>query len=196
MLNPGTWSGIFYFCIQMRTILLLLICISGSAKPFYKCQGGKVRFTSVQTLETIKAVNSQLRGIIDAENGQFHFVVPMAQFEGFNSPLQKEHFNENYIETHRHPDASFRGHIIESLTWETPAKLSVRAKGDFTVHGLTKDMLLLVDVQIISAVEIRIHCKFQLSLNDFGIKIPRMVHKKLAELIEVEVDCSLIKSKT
>lgn len=180
----------------MRAFLLVLLCFSASAKPFYKCQRGQVRFTSVKTLETIKASNNNLRGIVDAQNGQFHFVVPIVQFEGFNSPLQKEHFNENYLESDRYPEASFHGHIIESFRWDTPAKLSVRAKGDFTLHGVVQAMLLFAEIQIFSSEEIRVRCKFQLSLLDFGIKIPRMVHKKLAELIEVEVDCRLIKSKS
>jgi hypothetical protein len=39
----------------------------------------------------------------------------MQTFEGFNSALQREHFNENYIESNRFPDASFNGKIIEDI---------------------------------------------------------------------------------
>jgi hypothetical protein len=46
---------------------------------------------------------------------------------------------------------------------------------------------------VISEQEIRIKSQFKISLSEFGIKIPRMVHKKLAEMIDVSLDCRLIK---
>ncbi len=38
-------------------------------------------------------------------------------FKGFNSALQKEHFNENYMESENFPYASFEGKIIEDIDY-------------------------------------------------------------------------------
>jgi polyisoprenoid-binding protein YceI len=118
----------------------------------------------------------------------------MNTFEGFNSPLQKEHFNENYIESNRFPEAQFIGRVIEQIDWAKPGNYPIRAKGDFMLHGLTKNLIIPSQIQVISEQEIRIKSQFKISLSEFGIKIPRMVHKKLAEMIDVSLDCRLIKT--
>jgi hypothetical protein len=53
----------------------------------------------------------------------------MRSFQGFNSPLQKEHFNENYVESDKFPEASFKGKIIEDQDLTVDGTYELRAKG-------------------------------------------------------------------
>jgi len=177
----------------MKSLLLLFLYLIPS-KEYYKIQESNVRFTSSQTQETIRAYSKALKGVIDENSGHFRFSIAMNTFEGFNSPLQKEHFNENYIESNRFPEAQFIGRVIEQIDWAKPGNYPIRAKGDFMLHGLTKNLIIPSQIQVISEQEIRIKSQFKISLSEFGIKIPRMVHKKLAEMIDVSLDCRLIKT--
>ncbi|HRD51988.1 MAG TPA: hypothetical protein PKY96_04995, partial [Flavobacteriales bacterium] len=57
----------------------------------------QVRFTSTAPLETITAGNDRVKGVLDRADRSFAVQVPIVEFMGFNAPLQREHFNENYM---------------------------------------------------------------------------------------------------
>ena len=59
---------------------------------------GSINFTSDAPLEVIKAESEKLAGIINLGDRTFTFSIPMNSFNGFNSALQRTHFNENYLE--------------------------------------------------------------------------------------------------
>ena len=58
------------------------------------CREGYVHFKSDAPLELIQASSRELAGVINCENLTFAYTIPINSFEGFNSPLQKEHFRE------------------------------------------------------------------------------------------------------
>ena len=88
------------------------------ADSIFRCDNGKVSFKSDAPLEVIKAKSAKLRGAIDPANQSFAWTVEIKTFEGFNNPLQREHFNENYMESKRYPKASFVGKIIEKIDFQ------------------------------------------------------------------------------
>jgi len=47
---------------------------------------------------------------LDTESGDFVFRVLIRSFE-FEKALMQEHFNENYLESHKFPNASFQGKV-------------------------------------------------------------------------------------
>ena len=69
---------------------------------------GEVSFVSDAPLERIAASNSAVTGMLDLKQRTFVVRIPMRLFSGFNSPLQQEHFHENYVESQEFPNALFR----------------------------------------------------------------------------------------
>jgi hypothetical protein len=61
----------------------------------------------------INASSDRLKGVLDPAARTFAFSIDMSSFDGFNSPVQKEHFNENYIESKKHPKAIFPGVLLK-----------------------------------------------------------------------------------
>ena len=92
-----------------------------------------ISFSSDAPLELITAKSSELNGAIETETKQFAFSVKVNSFKGFNSGFQKEHFNENYLESDKYPDATFKGKIIEDVDFTKNGVSDVRAKGILTV---------------------------------------------------------------
>lgn len=85
-------------------------------------------FVSDAPLERIAAASDQLKAAVDIEKQTFLFVLDNASFKGFNSPLQQEHFHENYMESRTYPQTSFKGKIIETLSPAASTSQVVRAK--------------------------------------------------------------------
>jgi YceI-like domain len=181
---------------RLKKILLqlLLYCfVSGiynagaqNNSTIYMVKKSTVSFHSNTKLELIKASSTQLKGVIDAEKRTFAFSVAMKSFEGFNSPLQKEHFNENYMESDRFATASFSGHIIEEDDFTKDGTYNIRAKGKFSIHGVEQERILQGDLVVKKGV-IKLNCMFTVFLSEHDIKIPRIVHEKLASEINVLV---------
>lgn len=80
-------------------------------------------------LELIEARSIELKGLIDPAKQTFAFSVSTNSFEGFNSKLQREHFNENYLESAKYPKSTFTGKIIEKVDFTTNGEHIICAKG-------------------------------------------------------------------
>ena len=174
------------------TTVFILFLASSFRDPvnIFNISKGTITFTSDAPLELITASSSELKGIIETEKKQFAFSVKVRSFKGFNSGFQKEHFNENYLESDKYPDATFSGKIIEDVDFTKNNIISVRAKGKLVVHGVAKERIIKGDMTIKNGA-IFIKSNFTVLLADHNIPIPKVVHEKLASEIKVEVNSEL-----
>ena len=131
------------------SILFVLLCVAGTkAPPVFLTGNGTINFRSDTRLEFIRASSKELKGAIDTDKKSFSFKIRMRSFQGFNSPLQREHFNENYMESESYPEATFNGKIIEDIDFTTPGKYSVRAKGILFIHGIEQERIIKSEIEI------------------------------------------------
>jgi len=156
----------------------------------YKTAVGKISFVSNAPLEVISAKSGKMEGVIDAGALSFAFSVVIQTFEGFNNGLQKQHFNENYLETNKYPTATFSGKIIEHIDVSTPGTYQIRAKGQLNIHGRSKERIIKVDL-ISTGTEIKASTSFMVPLIDHQIEVPRIVNQKIAQEIAVTVQATL-----
>ncbi|MBU6343626.1 MAG: YceI family protein, partial [Bacteroidetes bacterium] len=104
--------------------------------------------SSTAPLETIRAGSNQLKGAFDLESHTFAWSVDVKTIAGFNSSLQQEHFNENYMESAKYPKAVFTGKIIEKIPLEQDGIYMVRAKGMLEAHGVARERIIKVKLEI------------------------------------------------
>lgn len=177
----------------MIFILLLFAGITPTllqAQARVSADNGSILFVSEAPLETIQARSKALRGTLEYDSRRFAFTVHVNTFQGFNSALQKEHFNENYMESDRFPDATFTGRILDAVDLRKPGNHTVRAKGMLSLHGHSVERIIPV-MLVVKAGELKASSDFLVSLADHGIHIPRVVHQKIAEEIRVSVNLAL-----
>jgi polyisoprenoid-binding protein YceI len=160
----------------------------------YIVQRGEIHFKSDAPLELIEAKSKQLKGVIDMEERAFAFSVDMGSFEGFNSPLQKEHFNENYLETKQYKSATFTGKIIEKDDFTKDGTYTIRTKGKLTIHGITKERIIKSEITT-KGGKIMVRSSFTVLLDEHGISIPKIVYQKIAEEIAVDVEADFVEMK-
>jgi polyisoprenoid-binding protein YceI len=154
---------------------------------------GSITFSSDAPLELIKASSNEMKGKLDMSKKIFAFSIRINSFTGFNSPLQKEHFNENYMESVQYPNAFFSGRIIEDIDLIKDGAYSVRAKGNLTIHGITQERIIKSDL-LVKDGKITMKAGFTILLADHNILVPKVVHEKLASEIKVEVKADLVAS--
>ncbi|HEY0656032.1 MAG TPA: YceI family protein [Chryseosolibacter sp.] len=151
----------------------------------YSIEKGKINFTSNAQLELIKASSDGPQGLLDPATNQFAFTIDIKTFQGFNSALQREHFNEKYMESEKFPRARFSGKIIESVDFTTNGTFDVRAKGDLEIHGIKQTRIIKSKLTIKDGL-VEIESRFIVPLSDHNITIPNIVSQKIATEIEVE----------
>jgi polyisoprenoid-binding protein YceI len=91
------------------------------------------------------------------------------------------------METDRFPAASFSGHIIEEDDFTKDGIYSIRAKGKLNIHGVEQERIIHGDLVVKNGL-IKLKSKFTVILAEHDIKIPRIVHEKLASEIIIELN--------
>jgi len=163
------------------------------AQKKFTIDKGEVSFTSNAKLELINAVSKKINGRIDPSTGQFAFLVKIQSFQGFNSKLQQEHFNESFMETDKYFDATFSGKIIESIDFSHDGVYDVRAKGNLVIHGKKQPRILHGRMQITKGT-LQILSDFSVPLADHDIKIPQLITEKIATEILVKLNVSMVQN--
>lgn len=176
LLRPGLW---LLLCGLHGTLF------SQGRKVFFSLNGS-VHFRSDAPQELIKAESKELKGAIETTAKTFSFKIRISSFEGFNSGLQRIHFNENYLESAVYPEASFKGKIIEDIDFTKDGRYEIRAKGILNIHGIDQERIIKSEL-IIKQGKMYIQSAFTVLLPDHNIPIPRIVKDKLAQEIKVEM---------
>ncbi len=166
-------------------------CISQIASSYYTNKG-KVVFASTNALERIEAKSQELKGVLNSSTANFAFVVRVVSFDGFNTALQKDHFNENYLESEKYPLASFQGRLLDDFDFSKDGISHVRAKGVFKIHGMEHEKIIKVAL-VKNSNTISVITDFEILLSDYDIRIPRIVHGKISPEIKISVNADLVK---
>jgi len=180
------------FLKRFGTFIIVFFYTAVIAQNKFNVQKGEIAFTSNAQLELIKASSDKVIGILDPATNQFVFSVPIQSFKGFNSDLQRQHFNDNYLESEKFPKATFSGKLIEQIDFARDSSYIVRAKGDLDIHGLKQTRIIKSKLTIKNGV-VRIESDFLVPLADHNISIPKIVNQKIANEIEVNFKALMIR---
>lgn len=183
-------------CIQIIFLFLITgaVAFPQAKNTIYLSRNGRVSFLSDAPLELIKATNTNLSGVLDINDRSFSFQIPIKAFEGFNSSLQKVHFNEDYMETELFPYSTFKGRIIEEIDLSVPGQYKIRAKGKLIIHGVEIDRIIRCDL-VSTAGKIDVKAEFTVFIADHNISIPSILNQKIATEIKVDVKLTFIPSE-
>ena len=181
--------------MKLKSVIALTLLVGLSAtlqaQKKYSVEKGDINFTSNAELELIRASSDQVQGLIDPASNQFAFSIDIKSFRGFNSELQREHFNEKYMESERYPKARFSGKIIEQIDFTAPGTYEVRSKGELEIHG-QKQTRIIKSTIIVSTGRIQVASRFFVPLADHNISIPNIVSQKIATEIEVDFKATMV----
>jgi polyisoprenoid-binding protein YceI len=173
----------------MRTLFAMLAFLA-CCTPLYAQSpsvwmetDGYTHFYSKALVEDIEAANLHAASAINTGTNDIAVKIPIAQFQFANS-LMQEHFNENYLESDKYPNATFKGKVAGVADWSKPGTYDVTAKGQLTMHGKTRDVTLQGQLTI-EAGTLQLDCEFEVALADYDIEIPKIMFSKIAERVKV-----------
>ncbi len=178
----------------LSLFILLGSFISAKAQSRYYIEDGQIDFESDAPLELIEATTTNMAGVLDLDKKAFAIAIPISSFHGFNSALQREHFNENYMESEKYPKGIFRGIILDEINLRKNGYYTVTTQGKLNLHGIEKTRKVTCDI-VVENGTIKVNSNFDVELVDHNIKIPTIVKQKLSETITINVDVNFATRK-
>ena len=165
-------------------MLCVAIAVCGSsAAQSYLSRSAQLRFFSATPLEDIEAKTSSGVCRVNFETDVVECGVLMKSFV-FRKSLMQTHFNDNYVESDKYPQAFFRGTMknFNGVTERLPAKVEV--EGALTLHGVTQPLIIAIEFSGTTA-KLQGATTFKVKPADYKITIPALVRNNIAKEIEV-----------
>ena len=162
------------------------------AQNKYMTRTGSAHFVADGIIkDDVQARSNTVTAVLDASNGQVQARIPVNSFV-FRKALMQEHFNENYLESHRFPNASFKGQIQgwNDQLLQKSGSQKIRFVGTLEVHGVARDINEAGLLEVSNGF-IHLETDFKLVVADYRIKVPALVRDKIAKEAEVHVQANL-----
>jgi hypothetical protein len=169
---------------------ILIFNFSSAQNKLYSSNKSEFSFFSKTPLEDIDANNTRASSIINLSNRELVVRIPVSQFQ-FKNKLMQQHFNENYMESEKFPNATFKGKINEEIDLNKAGSYSVSASGMLNIHGIDQNRNLVGKLTV-SENSLLLETKFEVLLVDHKIDIPKLVFKKIAEKINVSASINYV----
>lgn len=174
----------------MKTVLAILIMFfmalgEGSAQNIYFSNAVELSFFSEARFENIEATSKKGSSAINVATREYAFKVPIQSFK-FDKGLMQEHFNENYMESDKHPHAVFKGKIREDVDLSRDGTYKVTASGDLNIHGISKARTVN-GVIVVKNGQMLLTSEFLVPVSDHNIDIPNDKLSNISQNISVKV---------
>ncbi|CAG5012790.1 hypothetical protein DYBT9275_05248 [Dyadobacter sp. CECT 9275] len=179
-------------------ISLLLVCSCGksfgqASSVLFATSSGETRFSSDTPLENILAVNKKTQVILNTVKNEIAVRMNIREFV-FPNKLMQEHFNENYMDSDKFPVATFSGTLDSAPDFSKDGQYDISATGNFTLRGVTKKRTLKGLMKVTGGT-ISIASEFEVALEDHKIEVPQVVFVKIAQVIKVKANYTLVPYK-
>ena len=169
--------------------LLLLVNITFGQRLLTR--SGEIKFdASMPNLVEIAGKINTVSAILDQATGQFATNVIIKSIR-FKVPLMEEHFNENYMESSKYSNSTFKGKITGFDAKKlSPNKVAYDIEGDLTIHGISKKVKTKIYLSL-NGNKVAASGNFLVHAQDYGIEIPSLVKEKFANQIKVSFNFDL-----
>ncbi|MCJ8210992.1 YceI family protein [Mucilaginibacter sp. RS28] len=169
-------------------ILLAWMHIFQTGQGTFVSKNAKISLFSKAPLEDIDATSTKGTSVFNAQTGDLAFSVPIHSFQ-FEKSLMQEHFNENYMESDKYPNATFKGKVQENVDVTKDGSYPITVAGTLVVHGVKQNRTIKGNLMVKNGA-VTMTAEFVVMCKDHNIDIPKLVFQKIAESIQVKVEAN------
>jgi len=162
------------------------------AQQVYVSRNATISFYSSAPIEDIQAQTSQAVSAVNLATGSVYFKVQIRSFR-FPKSLMQEHFNTDYMGSDQYPYAEFSGKLQGLPADPADGAYPVMVDGKLTIHGVSKEYKENGTLTLNSG-RLTIVSSFKVKLADHRIKIPSLLFQHIAEVVDVKVNATYLKS--
>ena len=158
-----------------------------------------ITFDSNADIETIVGTTNKARGTVKADLekgvGSVSLTVPVASLKT-GIDMRDEHLrSDKWLDAEKFPEIKFASKKVEPVK---DSKSKVKVTGEFTMHGVTKEVTVVVDWKELPAEAVKkaqfpegrwlkFSTEFPVKLSDYGVAIPEGVGPKVSDTWTVKM---------
>jgi polyisoprenoid-binding protein YceI len=195
----------------IKTIILLIALVSLSFAQGFKVKAtgeqtfnfedkrNQVKFFSTTPLEDITGISNDVKGkvslnVSDIKTIKGSITISVASIKTAID-LRDEHLrSKNWLDAESYPEITFTIKKVGDIKVVEDNRLEAKVTGDFSVHGVTKEVVSDVSLTYLDASEqtkqfapgdlLGVQAKFNISLSDYDVE-NMIVGQKVADSIEI-----------
>lgn len=179
----------------MITVIAFLLCTLTCTefKPadpdiIYYTDSGYAEFHSSVPLDTFTGRSDYLTGMIDLSRNEIDFYLDLETLETGNDRRDRDMYRTLNIE--EYPFAEFTGRLQSDFDEDSSGPQSVKAVGEFTVHGVTREITVEGDLQKFGD-SLLLNAEWILDLTDYDVEPPGILFYRVADEIEMKIEATL-----
>ncbi|MFT4567511.1 MAG: polyisoprenoid-binding protein YceI [Saprospiraceae bacterium] len=169
--------------IRLLALSILLLSANFSQAQVLTFDHGKVAFHTSSIMSDIEAVSEKIAVSIDIQTRDVEILIPITSFE-FEYEMMQDHFNEEYLESDKYPNASFKGNIIQDIS-KIQQTTEVDVTGNLTIHGVSKKTQFKATLSKKDGFT-RVKCVFPIVFKDYEVDEPSILTKSVAKDVELQ----------
>lgn len=177
----------------MKKTICIGLILSFALSAFnqnYITRNSNVSFYSHTPVEDIKAENNEAVSVLNTTTGDIEFKIAVKSFH-FSKASMEEHFNDDdYMASAKFPKADFKGKIsnISVVNFSKDGVYKVFVNGNLTIKDVTKPVTSQGTITVKNGV-ITAAASFNIQRKDYNVIGQSFVQKKIAEEIQINVNC-------
>lgn len=172
--------------------LVLLISVKNIIAQKYFTRTGETTFkASVEAFEPVEAINKSTTAILKVNTGEIAALLLVKAFH-FDIALMQEHFNENYMDSDKFSKATFKGKVEDFNFENLSSNKAYILKGTLTIKGISKQLTTKAFFNK-KGDKLILKSNFSVKPEEFDIKIPSIVRKKIAQKINISIQYEFTK---
>lgn len=183
---PNTQSlRIWIFLALCLTLITIPNQVWGQA---YMTKTGHAEFDSSVPLHSFTGESDYLVGRINLNDSTVDFYLDVNTLKTGISKRDKDMLET--LEAEEYPFAEFFGKLTSSFDSNKKEAQEVTAKGEFTIHGVTRD--ITVDGTLKKTSEgLQLNAAWTLNMEDYDIEPPGILFYRVSEKIDIRIDALL-----
>jgi len=171
--------------VLLAGLLLSIINLHAQELSFHH---GEIEFYTESVISDIGAISKKADVKLDVKTGNFEVTVNIQSFE-FEYELMQEHFNENYMESDKFPQATFRGQIAQDIS-NIIEEIEVDASSKLTIHDVMREIQVKAKLSKKDEFTI-VKCNIPVVFKDYNVDEPSILTKSIAKDVLVKVSLYL-----
>ena len=176
---------------NMKTITLfaslLLLSTTTLAQTFFS-EEGKAIFTSSVPLHSFDGKSENLTGMINLTDNVVDFYLDLETLDTGNGKRDKDMLIT--LETDEYPFAEFYGSLLVPFDYANKSMQNVTVKGDFKIHGVTKEVEISGTLQPVSE-GLLLKAAWILNMEDYKIEPPKLLIMQVDEEQAIKIEMLL-----
>ena len=174
--------------ICLTLFFLLLGAPSLALSQAYMTRAGHAEFSSHVPLHTFTGTSDHLVGQVKLDDATVDFYLDL---ETLRTGIGKRDRDmRETLETDQFPFAEFFGKLTTSFDPSSSAAQPARVRGEFTVHGVTREVEIEGTLQPVGD-GLKVEATWQINLKNYNIEPPSLLIMRVEETVDIRVDAVL-----